>query len=137
MTIDETRTFLKSYKSMANRVEYINNKMINVKSIRYDDSQRCSYGEPKTQNDYIIMKDEYLSQMQEIKDSIERLSSMTYRNILFYRYIECLSVYDIAEIMDYSPATVRTYILKGITELANILEWCYSSFKAMLNLVKC
>ena len=137
MTIDETRTFLKSYKSMANRVEYINNKMINVKSIRYDDSQRCSYGEPKTQNDYIIMKDEYLSQMQEIKDSIERLSSMTYRDILFYRYIECLSVYDIAEIMDYSPATVRTYILKGITELANILEWCYSSFKAMLNLVKC
>ncbi|MFR6591525.1 sigma factor-like helix-turn-helix DNA-binding protein [Catenibacterium sp.] len=32
--------------------------------------------------------------------------------MLFYRYIECLSVYDIAEIMDYSPATVRTYICK-------------------------
>ncbi|MBX9163515.1 hypothetical protein HCG64_00140 [Coprobacillus sp. K06] len=121
MTIDETRTFLKSYKSMANRVEYINNKMINVKSIRYDDTQRCSYGEPKTQNDYIIMKDEYLSQMQEIKDSIERLSSMTYRNILFYRYIECLSVYDIAEIMDYSPATVRTYILDAVKELSVIM----------------
>lgn len=121
MTIDETRTFLKSYKSMANRVEYINNKMLNVKSIRYDDAQRCSYGEPKTQNDYIIMKDEYLSQMQEIKDSIERLSSMTYRNILFYRYIECLSIYDIAEIMDYSPATVRTYILDAVKELSVIM----------------
>ena len=121
MTIDETRTFLKSYKSMANRVEYINNKMINVKSIRCDDTQICSYGEPKTQNDYIIMKDEYLSQMQEIKDSIERLSSMTYRNILFYRYIECLSVDDIAEIMDYSPATVRTYILDAVKELSVIM----------------
>lgn len=106
---------------MANRVEYINNKMINVKSIRYDDTQRCSYGEPKTQNDYIIMKDEYLSQMQEIKDSIERLSSMTYRNILFYRYIECLSVYDIAEIMDYSPTTVRKYILDAVKELSVIM----------------
>lgn len=122
MTTDEVREYLKSYRNYKNRVTYIDNKILNVKSIRYDDAQRCSYGEPKTQNDYIIMKDEYLSQMQEIKDSIERLSSMTYRNILFYRYIECLSVYDIAEIMDYSPATVRTYILKGITELANILE---------------
>ena len=106
---------------MADRVEYINNKLINVKSIRYDDSPTGSYGEPKTQNDYIIMKDEYLSQMQEIKDSIKRLSSMTYRNILFYRYIECLNVYDIAEVMDYSPSTVRTYILDAVKELSVIM----------------
>ena len=38
MTPEETRNYLKSYRNMRNRVEYINNKMINVKSIRYDDS---------------------------------------------------------------------------------------------------
>ena len=54
MTPEETRNYLKSYRNMRNRVEYINNKMINVKSIRYDDSPSGSYSEPKTQNDYII-----------------------------------------------------------------------------------
>lgn len=68
------------------------------------------------------MKEECKKKMESIKQTIEKVNNITYRNILFYRYIECLSVYDIAEIMDYSPATVRTYILKGITELANILE---------------
>ena len=120
MTTDEAREYLKNYKSYKDRVEYIDNKVLNVHSIQYNKAiGRTS--EPKNQNDYIIMKDEYLSQMQEIKDSIERLSSMTYRNILFYRYIECLSVYDIAEIMDYSTSTVRTYILEAVKELSVIM----------------
>lgn len=60
--------------------------------------------------------------MESIKQTVEKVNNITYRNILFYRYIECLSVCDIAEIMDYSVSTVRLYIFKGITELANILE---------------
>ena len=68
------------------------------------------------------MKEECKKEMESIKQTVEKVNNITYRNILFYRYIECLSVYDIAEIMDYSLSTVRVYILKGITELANILE---------------
>ena len=136
MTTNEVREYLKSYRNYKNRVAYIENKILNVHSIQYNKViGRTS--EPKTQNDYILMKEECKKKMESIKQTIEKVNNITYRNILFYRYIECLSVYDIAEIMDYSLSTVRVYILKGITELANILEWCYSRFKAVLNLDKC
>lgn len=135
MTTNEVREYLKSYRNYKNRVAYIENKILNVHSIQYNKViGRTS--EPKTQNDYILMKEECKKKMESIKQTIEKVNNITYRNILFYRYIECLSVYDIAEIMDYSLSTVRVYILKGITELANILEWCYSSFKAVSNLAK-
>lgn len=134
MTTDKVREYLKSYRNYKDRVAYIDNKALNVHSIQYNKvTGRTS--EPKTQNDYILMKEECKKEMESIKQTVEKVNNVTYRNILFYRYIECLSVYDIAEIMDYSVSTVRLYIFKGITELANVLEWCYSSFKAVLNLV--
>ena len=133
MTTNEVRKYLKSYRNYKDRVAYIGNKALNVHSIQYNKViGRTS--EPKTQNDYILMKEECKKEMESIKQTVEKVNNVTYRNILFYRYIECLSVYDIAEIMDYSVSTVRLYIFKGITELANILEWCYSSFKAVSNL---
>lgn len=82
MTPEETRNYLKSYRNMRNRVEYINNKMINVKSIRYDDSPSGSYSEPKTQNDYIMMKDKYIAQMSLIREDIEKLDNMNHRDAL-------------------------------------------------------
>ena len=87
MTPEETRNYLKSYRNMRNRVEYINNKMINVKSIRYDDSPSGSYSEPKTQNDYIMMKDKYIAQMSLIREDIEKLDNMNHRDALFYKYV--------------------------------------------------
>ena len=120
MTTDEVREYLKSYRNYKNRVTYIDNKILNVHSIQYNKViGRTS--EPKTQNDYILMKEECKKKMESIKQTIEKVNNITYRNILFYRYIECLSVYDIAEIMDYSPATVRTYILDAVKELSVIM----------------
>lgn len=118
MTIEETRNYLRSYKNMLNRVEYIDNKLINVKSIRYDSSPVGSYSEPKTKTDYILMKDKYLHEMKEIRNSIESLSNMSYRDVLFYKYIEFMSIYDIAELMDYSPGTVRRYLTEATQELS-------------------
>lgn len=110
MTTNEVREYLKSYRNYKDRVTYIENKAIS------------RIGEPTIKNDYIVMKEECKKEMESIKQTVEKVNNITYRNILFYRYIECLSVYDIAEIMDCSLSTVRVYILKGITELANILE---------------
>lgn len=121
MTTEETKQYLKNYKNMMHRIEYIDNKLINVKSIPYDDSSVGSYAEPKTNNDYIMMKDKYLKEMSSIRASVESIEDMTLRDVLFYRYIECLEIYDIAEIMDYSPATVRTYILDAVKELSVIM----------------
>lgn len=122
MTPEETRNYLKSYRNMRNRVEYINNKMINVKSIRYDDSPNGSYSEPKTQNDYIMMKDKYLKEMSSIRASVESIEDMTLRDVLFYRYIECLEIYDIANIMDCSNTSVFAYLRDAIKELSIILD---------------
>jgi DNA-directed RNA polymerase specialized sigma24 family protein len=122
MTPEETRNYLKSYRNMRNRVEYINNKMINVKSIRYDDSPSGSYSEPKTQNDYIMMKDKYLKEMSSIRASVESIEDMTLRDVLFYRYIECLEIYDIANIMDCSNTSVFAYLRDAIKELSIILD---------------
>lgn len=122
MTPEETRNYLKSYRNMRNRVEYINNKMINVKSIRYDDSPSGSYSEPKTQNDYIMMKDKYLKEMSSIRASVESIEDMTLRDVLFYRYIECLEIYDIADIMDCSNTSVFAYLRDAIKELSIILD---------------
>lgn len=121
MTKNEVREYLKSYRNYKDRVTYIDNKVLNVHSIQYN-KVKGRTSEPKTQNDYILMKEECKKKMESIKQTIEKVNNITYRNILFYRFIECLSVYDIAEIMDYSVSTVRLYIFKGIAELANILE---------------
>lgn len=122
MTPEETRNYLKSYRNMRNRVEYINNKMINVKSIRYDDSLSGSYSEPKTQNDYIMMKDKYIAQMSLIREDIEKLDNMNHRDALFYKYVELMSDYDIADLMQYSVGTVRHFLCSGIIELSEVIN---------------
>ena len=122
MTPEETRNYLKSYRNMYNRVEYINNKLINVKSIRYDDSPNGSYSEPKTQNDYIMMKDKYISQMTLIREDIEKLSNINHRDVLFYKYVELMSDYDIADLMQYSVGSVRNFLHSGIIELSKVIN---------------
>ena len=122
MTPEETRNYLKSYRNMRNRVEYINNKMINVKSIRYDDSPSGSYSEPKTQNDYIMMKDKYIAQMSLIREDIEKLDNMNHRDALFYKYVELMSDYDMADLMQYSVGTVRHFLYSGIIELSEVIN---------------
>lgn len=136
MTTDEVREYLKSYKIYKDRIEYIDNKVLNVHSIQYNKViGRTS--EPKTQNDYIMMKEECKKEMENIRNTIDKVTTLKYRMALYYRYVDGLTQYDIADIMGMALRTIQRYEYKGVAELANILEWCYSSFKAVLNLVKC
>lgn len=133
MTTDEVREYLKSYKIYKDRIEYIDNKVLNVHSIQYNKViGRTS--EPKTQNDYIMMKEECKKEMENIRNTINRVTTLKYRMALYYRYVDGLTEYDIADIMGMALRTIQIYEYKGIAELANILEWCYSSFKAVSNL---
>lgn len=133
MTTDEVREYLKSYKIYKDRIEYIDNKVLNVHSIQYNKViGRTS--EPKTQNDYIMMKEECKKEMEKIRNSIDKVTTLKYRMALCYRYVDGLTEYDIADIMGMALRTIQRYEYEGIAELANILEWCYSSFKAVLNL---
>lgn len=133
MTTDEVREYLKSYKIYKDRIEYIDNKVLNVHSIQYNKViGRTS--EPKTQNDYIMMKEECKKEMENIRNTIDKVTTLKYRMALCYRYVDGLTEYDIADIMGMALRTIQRYEYKGIAELANILEWCYSSFKAVSNL---
>ena len=135
MTTDEVREYLKSYKIYKDRIEYIDNKVLNVHSIQYNKViGRTS--EPKNQNDYIMMKEECKKEMENIRNTIDKVTTLKYRMALYYRYVDGLTEYDIADIMGTALRTIQRYEYKGIAELANILEWCYSSFKAVSNLVK-
>lgn len=121
MIFEETKDYLKSYKNMKNRVEYLENVLVGVKSISYKDSPTGSYSEPKTKNDFILMKDNYVNEMSEIRDNVEKLTNITHRDVLFFKYICCMDFCEVAEIMKYSESSVKRLIKDAIEELSNIL----------------
>ena len=121
MTTDEVREYLKSYKIYKDRIEYIEHKVLNVHSTQYN-KVKGRTSEPKTQNDYILMKEECKKEMENIRNTIDKVTTLKYRMALYYRYVDGLTEYDIADIMGKSVGTVWHYLHKGIAELANILE---------------
>lgn len=110
MIINEVREYLKSYRNYKDRVAYIENKAIG------------RIGEPTIKNDYIVMKEECKKEMENIRNSIDKVTTLKYRMALYYRYIDSLETYEVAEIMSISPRVAEKYYHEGIAELANILE---------------
>lgn len=125
MTPKEVREYLKSYRNYKDRVAYIENKAIS------------RIGEVTIKNDYILMREECKKEMEKIRNSIDKVTTLKYRMALYYRYVDGLETYEVADTMNISPRVAEKYYHDGIAELANILEWCYSRFKAVLNLDKC
>lgn len=125
MTPKEVREYLKSYRNYKDRVAYIENKAIS------------RIGEVTIKNDYILMREECKKEMEKIRNSIDKVTMLKYRMALYYRYVDGLETYEVADTMNISPRVAEKYYHDGIAELANILEWCYSRFKAVLNLDKC
>lgn len=122
MTAEEVRTYLKSYRNLKDKADYLQNKLINVKAISYKDSSTGSYSEPKTQNDYIMMKDRCLEEMALIRQNIDKLDDINHRDVLFYRYIELMSIYDTADMLHVSQRTAEKYIHDAIEKMIVILS---------------
>ena len=122
MTAEEVRTYLKSYRNLKDKADYLQNKLINVKAISYRDSPAGSYSEPKTQNDYILMKDRCLEEMALIRQNIDKLDDINHRDVLFYRYIELMSIYDTADMLHVSQRTAEKYIHDAIEKMIVILS---------------
>lgn len=110
MTTNEVREYLKSYRNYKDRVAYIENKAIG------------RIGEPTIKNNYIVMKEECKKEMENIRNAIDKVTILKYRMALYYRYIDSLETYEVAEIMSISPRVAEKYYHEGIAELANILE---------------
>lgn len=121
MTTNEVREYLKSYRNYKDRVAYIENKVLNVHSIQYN-KVIGRVDEPTLKNDYIVMKEECKKEMENIRNAIDKVTTLKYRMALYYRYIDSLETYEVAEIMSVSPRVAEKYYHEGIAELANILE---------------
>ena len=100
MTAEEVRTYLKSYRNLKDKADYLQNKLINVKAISYRDSPTGSYSEP----------------------NIDKLDDINHRDVLFYRYIESMSIYDTADMLHVSQRTAEKYIHDAIEKMIVILD---------------
>ena len=121
MTSEEARHYLRSYRNLSDKAEYIQNKLINVKAISYRDNTVGCYSEPKTQNDYIMMRDKCLNEMALIRANIDKLDNIIYRDVLFYKYVESLTIYEVADLMHVSKRTAERYIHNAINDFKNII----------------
>ena len=68
------------------------------------------------------MKEECKKEMENIRNTINRVTTLKYRMALCYRYVDGLTEYDIVDIMGMALRTIQRYEYEGIAELANILE---------------
>lgn len=71
---------------------------------------------------YRNYKEECKKEMENIRNTIDKVTTLKYRMALYYRYIDSLETYEVAEIMSISPRVAEKYYHEGIAELANILE---------------
>ena len=69
-----------------------------------------------------MMKEECKKEMENIRNTINRVTTLKYRMALCYRYVDGLTEYDIVDIMGMALRTIQRYEYEGIAELANILE---------------
>lgn len=121
----QVREELKSYKRYNTRLIYLENKIKGVKAVDYSYSSPRSVGENKDVvniNDYIEMKEECLKEMERIRGLIESVKSIIFRDVLFYKYIEDMNCYEVAEIMQCSESSVYQLTREAIEELTKIIN---------------
>jgi len=116
MDYKETVEWLKSYKDMYYRLEFINNKMEGVKAISYTE-EAPGTAVPKSINDYIQEKEEIECEMAKIKTAINSLENIRLRNILNYKFIEFMNIRQIARTMHYSGKYIYELYNQGILQI--------------------
>lgn len=115
MDYKQTVEWLKSYKDMYYKVQYINNKMMGVKAISY--SNEAGGGYPKTIDDYLAEKEELEADMKKIEDAIHSIPDLKQRTVLEYKYLEFMSFEKISKIMYYSISGVFKLHRNGLSEI--------------------
>lgn len=122
---EQVKEELKSYKRYNARLIYLENKIKGVKAVDYSYSLPRSIGENKDVaniNDYMEMKEECLKEMERIRCLIKSVKNIIHRDVLFYKYIEDMNCYEVAEIMQRSESSVYQLTREAIEELAKIIN---------------
>lgn len=106
---------LENYRFLKERLEYLENRLVNVKAIRYD--SHGSIGIPKTRQDLLLEKDELIKKMDDTRSIVYAIKNPKYRYILCYRYLDCMTIEQVAEIMNYSSYHIWRMTKDALTEL--------------------
>ena len=121
MDYKQTVEWLKSYKDLYYRLEFINNRMEGIKAISYTD-EAPGTAVPKSINDYIQEKDEIEYEMAKIKNAINSIETIKLRYVLIYKFIEFMNIRQIAKKMNYSGKYVYKLYNRGIEKLIKVGE---------------
>ncbi|MCI9049333.1 MAG: hypothetical protein HFF37_02905 [Coprobacillus sp.] len=104
---------LKQYKKLEDELLYYDNKQRNLKSISYDTV--------RTSNNKKDMNISYISKINDIKKNMAKISHFIdkhfngkYRLVLWYRYIDGLSLKEIAEAMRCSITTIKRFEIQAL-----------------------
>lgn len=106
---------LENYRFLKERLEYLENRLINVKAINYDSCG--SVGIPKTKQDLLLEKDELIKKMDDTRKIVYSIKNPKYRYILCYRYLDCMTIEQVAEVMNYSSYHIWRMTKDALTEL--------------------
>lgn len=117
MTREDTRNYLKNYRDLLDKIEYLEAKADGLKSPSFKAIRGYS-----TRNVNDIMDDigELVRKMEEIEDFIELLDNPSELLAIRHKYIEGMKIEDIAEDMSYSVRSVNKFISKGLNHLTEI-----------------
>lgn len=116
MDYKETVEWLKSYRDMYYKIQYIDNKMLGIKAISYSDE--ATGGTPKTIDDYMIEKEELEAEMKKIEDVIHSIPDLKQRAVLEYKYLEFMSMNRISNTMHYNTKYVYDIYRKAIKNIS-------------------
>lgn len=108
---------LENYRFLKERVEYLENRLVNVKAISY--SSYGSIGIPKTKQDLILEKDELIKEMDETRRLVYSIKDTKLRCILCYRYLDGMTIEQVADEMNYSAHHVWKMLRDALSELEN------------------
>lgn len=118
MDYKEMIKYLKSYKDLYYRLEYINNRIEGIKAVGYKNDNN---GPVKTVNDYLDEKYQINDKMSEIEDLVAKIENYKLMTIIKYKFLEFKTLEEVSGIMNYSYSQVYRYYKKGIKKLLLII----------------
>ena len=114
MNYQETVIYLKSYKDLYYRREYLNNKIEGIKAVGYEDK---NMGPCRTLNDYLDEKYQVEQKMAEIEDLIGNIGSYRQKLVLKYKFLEFMTLEMVADKMNYSLSQTKRYYKEGVDKI--------------------
>lgn len=114
MTYKDKLSLLKSYKKLVENLEYLENRILKLQSVKYEQNYG---GIGKTTNELLDEKAEVLKEIDNIEVAIDNMEYSNYKEILQNRFIKMLTVKKTAVKMGYCESHIKNLQRRAIQSL--------------------